>query len=139
METVAPNWAYSLHLPHDPRAPGIARATLRTVLAAHELTELMPTAELLVSELVTNANQHTTGPYALRLLAPEPGRLRIGVWDTDPRIPPGFGVLGVDAVAAPSTPEDAEHGRGLRLVRACADSWGASVACFGKVLWADCR
>ncbi|MFI6491508.1 ATP-binding protein [Streptomyces sp. NPDC050564] len=139
MATVSPPWSYTLQLPHDPRAPGIARATLRTVLAAHGLTELAPTAELLASELLTNAHLHTRGPYALRLLSVEPDRVRIAVWDTDPRVPPGFGEAPPRAA-----PADAEHGRGLPLVRACADSWGASVlrelgaSKGGKLLWAEC-
>ncbi|GCB48011.1 ATP-binding protein [Streptomyces sp. NL15-2K] len=142
MATVSPPWAYTLHLPHDPHAPGIGRATLRTVLAAHGLAELTPTAELLASELLVNAHRHTAGPYALRLRAMEPGRLRVAVWDTDPRVPPGFGADGA-SVAVP--PTDAEGGRGLHLVRACADSWGASVlremgaAKGGKLLWAECQ
>ena len=93
MATVSPSsssWSYALQLPHDPRAPGIARATLRTVLAAHDLAHLTPTAELLASELLTNAHLHTKGPYMLRLLSGEPDRLRVAVWDTDPRVPPGF-------------------------------------------------
>ncbi|WP_217241437.1 ATP-binding protein [Streptomyces sp. AC555_RSS877] len=142
MATVSPSWAYTLHLPHDPRAPGIARATLRTVLAAHDLTALAPTAELLASELLTNAHLHTRGPYALRLRAMEPGRLRVAVWDSDTRVPPGFGV-GDGPGAVP--PYDAEDGRGLHLVRACADSVGVSVlrelgaSKGGKLLWAECH
>jgi anti-sigma regulatory factor (Ser/Thr protein kinase) len=135
MATVSPPWAYTLQLPHDPRAPGIARATLRTVLAAHDLTALTPTAELLASELLTNAHLHTRGPYALRIRAAEPGRLRVAVWDSDPSVPPGFGDVRPQAV------DTAEHGRGLHLVRACADTWGAyalSAARGGKLLWAEC-
>ncbi|MBG0854225.1 ATP-binding protein [Streptomyces spinoverrucosus] len=138
MPTVSPPWAYTLQLPHDPRAPRIARATLRTVLAAHDLADLTPTAELLAAELLANAHLHTAGPYALRIRSAEPGRLRIAVWDTDPRVPPGF-------PAEPAVPpDDAENGRGLRLVQACADAWGVSVlgepgtAQAGKLLWAEC-
>lgn len=136
MATVSPPWAYTLQLPHDPRAPGIARATLRTVLAAHDLTALTPIAELLASELLTNAHLHTEGPYALRIRAADPDRLRIAVWDSDPSVPPGFTDVRPQAVAT------AEHGRGLHLVRACADAWGAyalSAARGGKLLWAECR
>jgi anti-sigma regulatory factor (Ser/Thr protein kinase) len=139
MPTVSPPWAYTLHLPHDPHAPGIARATLRTVLDAHGLSSLTPTAELLASELLTNAHLHTTGPYALRLRAMEPGRLRVAVWDSDPRVPEAFGEVG----AVP--PWDAEGGRGLQLVRACADAVGVSVlrelgaSKGGKLLWAECQ
>ncbi|MGP4086281.1 ATP-binding protein [Streptomyces sp. KR55] len=142
MPTVSPPWTYTLQLPHDPRAPGIARATLRTVLAAHGLTELTPTAELVAAELLANAHLHTAGPYALRLRHAEPGRLRVAVWDTDPRVPPGFAKNGPPAGAPPA---DAETGRGLQLVQACADTWGVSVLgepgaseC-GKLLWAECQ
>ncbi|MGP4044134.1 ATP-binding protein [Streptomyces sp. 2A115] len=141
MATVSPPWSYALQLPHDPRAPGIARTTLRTVLAAHGLAELAVTAELVASELLTNAHLHTQGPYALRLRLADSGRLRVGVWDADPKVPPGFGgspgVLG-------DVPPGAEHGRGLRLVRACADAWGVQVlrelgvSKGGKLLWAEC-
>ncbi|MFF4574231.1 ATP-binding protein [Streptomyces sp. NPDC001410] len=145
MSTVSPPWTCTLQLPHDPRAPGIARATLRTVLAAHDLSALTPTAELLAAELLTNAHLHTTGPYALRLLGSEPGRLRIAVWDTDPRVPPGFTEDKGEVADVAVAPDDAETGRGLHLVRACADSWGVSVlrqlgaSKGGKLLWAECR
>jgi len=131
MATVTPPWAYTLHLPHDPHAPGIARATLRTVLAAHGL------AELLASELLTNAHLHTADPYALRLRAMETGRLRLAVWDSDPKIPPAFDTLG------PQPVENAENGRGLHIVRECAEAWGAYVmedaVCVGKLMWAECQ
>ncbi|MFI6007948.1 ATP-binding protein [Streptomyces sp. NPDC051243] len=142
MATVSPSWAYTLQLPHDPRAPGIARATLRTVLAAHGLTDVTPTAELLAAELLANAHRHTAGPYALRVRPMEPGRLRVAVWDNDPRVPPGF-AAGGDLPAVP--PDDAEGGRGLHLIRSCADSVGVSVlrelgaSKGGKLLWAECQ
>lgn len=138
MATVSPSWAYTLQLPRDPRAPGIARATLRTILAAHGLADVTPTAELLAAELLTNAHRHTTGPYTLRVRPMDPGRLRVAVWDTDPRVPPGFSHPG-----APP-PLDAEGGRGLHLVQACSEAWGASVlrepvtSKGGKLLWAEC-
>ncbi|MFJ9708187.1 ATP-binding protein [Streptomyces sp. NPDC101234] len=140
MPTVAPPWSYTLQLPHDARAPGIARATLRSVLAAHDLTGLTPTAELVAAELLANAHLHTAGPYALRLLGSEPGRLRVAVWDTDPRVPPGFAAGGAAPVGS-----DAESGRGLHLVQACAAAWGVSVlrelgaSKGGKLLWAECQ
>ncbi|MFD4501980.1 ATP-binding protein [Streptomyces sp. NPDC058457] len=139
MTTVAPPWSYTLQLPHDPRAPGIARVTLRGVLAAHDLSALTPTAELIAAELLANAHLHTAGPYALRLRQGEEGRLRVAVWDSDPRVPPRF------AAGAGSVGGDAESGRGLYLVQACAESWGVSVlrepgaARDGKLLWADCQ
>ncbi|ANP49843.1 anti-sigma regulatory factor (Ser/Thr protein kinase) [Streptomyces griseochromogenes] len=145
MSTVSKPWTYTLHLPHDPRAPGIARATLRTVLAAHDLSLLTPTAELVAAELLANAHLHTAGPYALRLLGRGSGRVTVAVWDADPRVPPGFAADGVAPVAVTESEGDAESGRGLQLVRACADAWGVSVlrelgaSRGGKLLWADCQ
>ncbi|MFG3133458.1 ATP-binding protein [Streptomyces tendae] len=132
---------YTLHLPHDPRAPGIARTTLRAALAAHGLGELTATAELLAAELLANAHLHTTGPYALRILSREPGRPRVGVWDGDWRVPSGFR----EGKPGDVSPGEAEGGRGLHLVRACADAVGVSVlrelgaSRGGKLLWAWCR
>ncbi|MEV0529827.1 ATP-binding protein [Streptomyces sp. NPDC050439] len=134
--TVSPPWTYTLQLPHDPRAPGIARATLRTVLATYGLSELAPTAELLAAEMLNNVHCHTQGPYALRLRHSSPQGVRVAVWDSSPQIPPGFGQSGI----SPAPAADAENGRGLHLVQACADSWGAyslGAARGGKLLWAE--
>ncbi len=135
MATVAaPDWAYTLQLPHDPRAPGVARATLRAILRTYGLDELAPTAELLTSELVTNAHLHGAGgTYGLRIGARPHGRLRVGVWDANPQIPPPF--AGAQVQPDPA----AEHGRGLLLVQACADRYGAyPLRNPGKYLWAEC-
>ncbi|MEU6231218.1 ATP-binding protein [Streptomyces sp. NPDC047042] len=143
MATVSPSWNYTLQLPRDPRSPGIGRATVRTVLAARGLGGAIPAAELVASELLTNAHQHTKGPYALRIVhLGGPDRFRVAVWDTDPRVPPGFGGSGGPVVVPP---EDGECGRGLYLVRACAESLGVSVmrelgaSKGGKLLWAECQ
>ncbi|GAA3370562.1 ATP-binding protein [Streptomyces sannanensis] len=142
MDTVSPHapWSYSLQLPHDPRAPRVARMTLRAVLGGHDMGELLDTAELLVCELVTNAYRHSDGPAALRLRSMEGGWLRVGVWDTNPVIPapfdkpPGAAVPGVGTV-------DSDGGRGLLLVQLCADNWGGHLlgddlfGRGGKLLW----
>lgn len=84
----------------------------------------------------------TPRPYVLRVLSGEPGRFRVAVWDTDPRVPPGFAAGGA-SVDVP--PVGGECGRGLHLVRACADSWGVSVlrelgaSKGGKLLWVECQ
>ncbi|MBB5117428.1 ATP-binding protein [Streptomyces eurocidicus] len=134
MATVSapPPWTYTLELPHDPRAPGIARATLRAVLDGHGMGELSDTAELLASELVTNAYEHTDGPSSLRLRGLEGRWIRVSVWDSSPDVPGFFGA------------EEAglEAGRGLLLVRRCASTWGSHRfdperfgAVGGKTLW----
>ncbi|MFC9249394.1 ATP-binding protein [Streptomyces sp. NPDC057136] len=142
LATVTPPWAYTLQLPQDPRAPGVARTTLRAVLRVHGMRELSDTAELLATELVTNAYLHSTGPYSLRLRGAGRQRVRLGVWDTNPEIPEPFARGGVGGVRA-SSPLS-ERGRGLHLVSMCADSWGAYAMCGGlpgqggKLLWVEC-
>lgn len=106
-------WEYSLYVPNDLRAVTVCRRTLRLVLAIHGRPHLSEVAELVATELVANAVQHTKGPAALRIRWAH-GVLRIGVWDTDPTPP------------RPTAPAAtlAEAGRGLALVRGCAGEWG---------------
>ncbi|MGW0364247.1 ATP-binding protein [Streptomyces sp. NPDC002990] len=133
--TVTPSWAYTLQLPHDPRAAGIARSTLRAVLRSHAMTGPADTAELLASELVSNAYRHAYGPCALRVRAVDADRVRVGVWDTNPHIPAPFGGEPAPCVS------DVEGGRGLALVRLCADRYGSyrlDGAQAGKLLWVEC-
>ncbi|MGV9275677.1 ATP-binding protein [Streptomyces griseosporeus] len=109
-------WEYTLYIPNDLRAVTVSRRTLRLILTMHGLIGLVDVAELLATELIANAVCHTKGPAALRVRWSPPGTLRLGAWDADPEPP-----------EPPSTLEqlaDAEEGRGLTLVRACADVWG---------------
>ncbi|NEC91669.1 ATP-binding protein [Streptomyces sp. SID12501] len=124
MSTVTPphTWTYALRLPHDPRAARVARMTVRSVLDSHGRPEVLDTVELLTSEMVTNTYRHTNGPASLRLTALADGRLRVGVWDSHPRIPSPFGLPPRDRV--PLAAADGEGGRGLRLVQEYADCWG---------------
>lgn len=139
-------WSYALHLPYDPRAARIARRTLRAVLIEYDLRELIDSAELLASELVSNAYRHAEGPSGLRLRALGGGRLRMSVWDTNPQIPPPFdrrpGPGPFRPVVVPPD-GDGESGRGLFLVSHYADDWGARplgddlVGQNGKLLWCE--
>jgi anti-sigma regulatory factor (Ser/Thr protein kinase) len=130
-------WSYALELPHDPRAPRIARTTLRAVLTLHGLGGVLDCAELLASEMVTNAYQHTGGPSSMRLRNREE-RLRVGVWDTDPYVPPPFDHRGRPRPAEAGCDE---NGRGLLLVPLCASDWGGYAlgeepfGASGKLLW----
>lgn len=105
----------------------------------HGMRDLIDTAELLASELVTNAYRHSSGPYSLRLRGAGRNRVRVGVWDSNPEIPDPFAGGTVDAPCVLS-----ERGRGLQLVRECAESWGAYPirgglpGQGGKVLWVEC-
>ncbi|CAM5449351.1 Anti-sigma regulatory factor (Ser/Thr protein kinase) OS=Streptomyces griseomycini OX=66895 GN=FHS37_005034 PE=4 SV=1 [Streptomyces griseomycini] len=109
-------WEYSLRTPHDLRAVTVSRRTLHLILTVHGLIRLVDVAELLAAELVSNAVRHTKGPAALRVSWSPPGTLRIGAWDADPEPP--------EPPASFERVEELEEGRGLALVRACADVWG---------------
>lgn len=136
----AESWSYELRFPRDPRGPRIARVTLRAVLACHGLGELAERAEVLASELVTNAVRHTTSGASVRLNWLHPA-LRVSVWDASPDLPrlPGNGdSTGIGAVP----PTDAVGGRGLFLLDVLADRWGGGCAdgsghwgAGGKTLW----
>lgn len=129
-ECIDEPWDYSLYIPNDPRAVPISRRTLRLILTAHGLPHLTESAELLASELISNAVRHTKGPAALRLHWSD-GVLRIGVWDTDPTPP-------APALRLTDLPE---YGRGLDLVSMCCDDWGwyplMSTGDVGKYVWCD--
>lgn len=56
--------------PADPGAVRAARTAVRNRLAAWNLDGLADIAALLVSELVTNALRHATGPIGVRLVRP---------------------------------------------------------------------
>ncbi|MCP3819963.1 ATP-binding protein [Streptomyces sp. A3M-1-3] len=150
MATVSPHrlwpdpsgWSYTLGLPHDPRAPRIARTTLRAVLGSYGMGELVDTAELLACELVTNAYRHSDGPASLKLRAMEGDRLRVSVWDTNPVIPAPFDKPpGLLPPVSPPESVGADRGRGLLLVQLCADNWGGYplggdlFGTSGKLLW----
>lgn len=93
----------------------LARAAVRTWLAEYGLQDQAEIAELLVSELATNAVVHARGRYRLALSLTA-GRLRCTVADEGPGLPGTHGE-GSDA--------DSENGRGLLLVDALADRWGS--------------
>ncbi|MEU5418953.1 ATP-binding protein [Streptomyces sp. NPDC020667] len=125
-------WTYTLELSRDPRAPGIARATLKSVLHGHGMPELADTAQLLASELVTNAYVHTEGPSSMRVDGEEGDHLRVSVWDTCPRVPALFGGIASGACGGP----ESASGRGLWFARLWASAWGSDRGhAGGKVLW----
>ncbi|MEV6247309.1 ATP-binding protein [Streptomyces sp. NPDC051742] len=85
-------------------------------------------AELLTSELVTNALVHTEhGAVVTATVVPE--QLRVEVRDFVPGLAPSL----VPPLVPPA--DDGTHGRGLILVEALADSWGVEDHGAGKVVW----
>ncbi len=121
-----------LELGSLPSAVPCARLHTRQLLWEWQLTVPSDTAELLVSELVTNAVQITqadgrNAPVRLWLLA-DRARLLMLVWDASP-LPP----------VRVSPDGDTENGRGLLLVEALSTRWDYyGHHSGGKVVWAVC-
>ncbi|BAU86914.1 regulatory protein [Streptomyces laurentii] len=100
------------------------RHALRAMLGAWGTPGATDVAELLTSELVTNALVHTDhGAVVTATVVPE--QLRVEVRDFVP---------GIDPPRVPYA-DDGTHGRGLVLVEALADSWGVENQGVGKVVW----
>ncbi|MFC5750556.1 ATP-binding protein [Actinomadura rugatobispora] len=105
-----------------------ARAFMRALVTARAVQHVREDAEVLVSELVTNAVRHAATPRStLRLTVLRAGpRLRIEVHDPSP-FPPR--VRRVDLMD--------ETGRGWFLVAAIADRHGTDQTVSGKCVWCE--
>ncbi|MEV8226881.1 ATP-binding protein [Streptomyces sp. NPDC079167] len=149
-------------MPRLPRAVPVARHRVQEAMRGWgEPDERVETAALLVTELVTNAVEHTAGRRIRCRLLRTPGRVRICVWNRGrrdvPKLPgprdrpsgttakgphgaegPGpvaFGPDGTDdGFSLASVSED---GRGLMLVDALATRWGTRSSVSGRLVWAD--
>ncbi|MEV7024409.1 ATP-binding protein [Kitasatospora sp. NPDC093558] len=118
-----------LHLTLDPAdlvAVGSVRHRLRSALSHWGVPELSDTAELLSSELVTNALLHTGKGAVFDAVLGTDHRLRIEVQDGATRLP---------GRRRDPDAEYATSGRGLLLVEALADAWGVQLRGDGKVTW----
>ena len=113
-----------LALAPDLSAVRAARAFLRTCCADLALPEqLVGSAALLTSELVSNAVRH--GGSAPHLVVTSvPRGVRVEVADSNPDRP----------TASMPAPES-DHGRGLMFVDLMATGWGVRPAASGKVVW----
>ena len=113
-----------LDLPPVPRAAGIARAFVRDNLpTASDAT--IDAVSLCVSELVTNALDHATPPFELRVRR-DADRLRVEVSDASSARP-------VPRRVEPS----ALRGRGLQFIEQIAARWGVVPRPNGKTVWAE--
>lgn len=108
-------------------APLAARRFVTSVLARRPYLGLVAPdeAELVVSELATNAVIHACTPFSVTV-ALEGVAIRISVRDWSESPP----IVRDDGPAARS-------GRGLRLVDAIAHDWGVDPDPAGKTVWAD--
>ncbi|MGW4323092.1 ATP-binding SpoIIE family protein phosphatase [Streptomyces sp. NPDC004684] len=114
----------SLELPCTPSAVSRARSYTTGLLTAWNLDELAFSAELVVSELVTNAIRYGREPIRLRLILQS--TLTCEVSDAAATAPRLRRARTFD-----------EGGRGLFLVAQLAARWGTRYTRDGKVIWAE--
>jgi anti-sigma regulatory factor (Ser/Thr protein kinase) len=110
-------------LPYGAAAPGAGRRLVRERLAGWGLDALVDPLLLLVSEAVTNAVLHTSGPVALGVDRRGSGVL-VRVVDASAVLP---------ARRRPST--TATTGRGVAMLDDLSDEWGVHRLEVGKVVW----
>ena len=112
-----------LRLRPVPDACRQARQLVTQACTAWHLGELISTGALIATELVANVVRHARTGMELTVLLRD-GRVFLAVRDGSTRLPrpadPGLNDAG---------------GRGLRLVRELADSWGVLPLSSGKVVW----
>ncbi|AKN73503.1 PAS/PAC sensor protein [Streptomyces sp. PBH53] len=107
----------------DPREVARARRLVRERLLDWGLPQAVETAELLVSEVVTNAVRHAASDrIGLRIVRTD--ALLFEVTDDEPALP---------AMLNAGPYDDA--GRGLRVVSRLAREWGASATGHRKTVW----
>ncbi|MFF0223517.1 SpoIIE family protein phosphatase [Streptomyces sp. NPDC004629] len=109
----------------DLRGVQRARLFLRAWLSAWSLKALDDEAQLLLSEVVTNALVHADSDVDLRVRR-YPHHLRVEVRDSDPHPAINVGRPGE---------AQAEGGRGMMIVSALASAWGNSPSGRGKTVW----
>jgi len=113
----------SVTLPSDPASVSAARTYVTDVLAEWGLpsgSDAADTVRLIVSELATNAVQHTLGLSPTFTVAIELDRdeqLRIGVTDSHPRFPQRL----------PAAVQQ-DNGRGLVIIRWLTAEWGGRLS-----------
>jgi len=114
-------------LPATPDCVTLARhATRRHLSSVGVSSELVDTAELLVSELTSNVVRHTGSRPTLRVVRHD-DLIRIEVGDSRPDHVPIEGDVDPDAVS----------GRGLLVVSTLATSWGYERNDYGKLTWVE--
>jgi anti-sigma regulatory factor (Ser/Thr protein kinase) len=113
-------------VPSDPAAVAEVRAAAERRLTEWGLDDLAFTTELVLSELITNAIRHATGPITVRLLRDR--HLICEVADSSSTAPHLRYAATTD-----------EGGRGLFLVAQFAESWGTRYTAEGKIIWVEQR
>ncbi|WP_189185402.1 ATP-binding protein [Streptomyces albiflavescens] len=123
-----PRKPWDLAFTAEPEEVAALRRIMRLHLGLWGLHDSIDTAQLCVSEMVSNVIAHV-GPGTPTTLAVSINGtyLRIEVHDPDTRALPALLDAGVEA----------EGGRGMALVDAIADRWGVQLSADRKVTWCE--
>lgn len=105
----------------DPSPDNVREA--RRFVALHVPDERVSDAEIVVSELVTNAIEHAATPVTVRVTH-NAAAVRVEVCDSSGILPAVRDLLG-----------DSDRGRGLHLVERLSDAWGVESSDSGKIVW----
>lgn len=120
-------WRASIDVPATSRGPAAARQVVAALLPAWGLADLCSDAELVVSELVTNAYLHAPGTDSFELeLVRRTNGVRMTLAD-------GVSVRPIIAELGHEHPT----GRGMVIVAQLATGWGAEDHHGGKRVWVD--
>jgi len=121
-------WRALIDVPASAHGPAAARHVVAALLPVWELPELSADAELVVSELVTNAYRHAPGTDSFELeLVRQSDGVRISLADGN----------AVRPVIAELHADHQPTGRGMAIVAALAVRWGAEDHHGGKRVWVD--
>jgi len=116
-----------MRLPAHPASCSLARELTLELLQSWGLAALGEAAAQLVAELAANSIIHSGGSTLRLRVVRRGGSVRIEVRDPSQQLP--LLIIGGDV-------ED-DHGRGMHVVDALADHWGADLLPYGKGVWCD--
>jgi anti-sigma regulatory factor (Ser/Thr protein kinase) len=122
-ERAAASTSTTIDLPADTSSPRRARRFVRAALDALGAGSFAENAELLASELVTNAVVHGRSTVRVGMVLSD-RTLRVSVSDSDTN-PPTVRRAGASD----------EHGRGMYLVEVLSRRWGVDTTARGKSVW----
>jgi anti-sigma regulatory factor (Ser/Thr protein kinase) len=114
-----------LELPLDHESPRRARRFLHEAVCTVHAASVLDSAQLLVSELVTNGIHYGAPPISVRVDCDGGAGLRVTVSDGGTSGLPTPREAGVDD----------ESGRGIALIDYISDEWGIDAHEQGKAVW----
>jgi anti-sigma regulatory factor (Ser/Thr protein kinase) len=117
-------------LPSIPESVRIARFHVRAALGFHELDQYADDAEIITSELVTNAIQHVCGDGT------ETVRVTLARTSNPEAVTVIVSDSSSEGPAMPEASADTEQGRGLRIICALSAHWGWHPENGGKAIFA---